>query len=202
MNILSISFIYNLFQDVVGANSFRRWFLTNFVQSDETYSILDIGCGTGVAASYMKFKSLVGIDLSAGYIASARARKLPRTKFVLGDCLEEIQKYQPGSFDIALCGGLFHHITDDQCEELVLQSARVLKPGGALYCFEPVYDASTPKLTRFVMKRDRGKNFRSVDNWRKLFAKGFPHIEIEIRQGCFRIPYDLILVCARKKPKV
>jgi len=198
MHLLALPLVYDIFQDAVGANAFRRWFLTEFVRTDSTAVVLDLGCGTGVAASHVKYGALVGVDLSAQYIASARSRGLPRTEFVMGDCIDEIRRRPSGSFDCVICGGLFHHLTALQCEELVVESARILKPGGALSCFEPVLDASTPALTQRVMKLDRGKNLRSLDGWKELFAKGFEQVHIDVRQDCFRIPHDIVLVRAVK----
>lgn len=100
----------------------------------------------------------------------------------------------PGSFDCVICGGLFHHLRELQSDQLVVESARILKPGGALNCFEPVLDVSTPTLTQHVMKLDRGKNLRSLDGWKNLFANGFEQVHIDVRQDCFRIPYDVVLI--------
>jgi ubiquinone/menaquinone biosynthesis C-methylase UbiE len=198
MHLLSLPFFYDLFQDAVGANAFREGFLTKFVETTESDSVLDLGCGTGVAAGHVNYQKFVGVDLSQKYIASARSRGLPRTEFVVGDCIEEIRRRPSASFDCVICGGLFHHLTDDQCEQLVIESARVLKPGGTLNCFEPVLDATTPMLTQRVMRMDRGKNLRSLSGWQELFGKAFKHVEIDIRRDCFRIPYDLVLVRAFK----
>jgi hypothetical protein len=53
-------------------------------------------------------------------------------------------------------------------------------------------------ISQRVMKLDRGKNLRSLDGWKKLFANGFEQVHIDVRQDCFRIPYDFVLVRAVK----
>jgi SAM-dependent methyltransferase len=202
MHLLSLPSVYDLFQTAIGGNRFRRWFLTSFVESSDSTRVLDVGCGTGVAADFLRFDSYTGVDLSDIYIAKARGKSIPRATFLHGDCIRELKRLPSDSIDVAVCGGLFHHLSNAQSAELVSELARVIEAGGTMYAFEPILEQSTAALTRWLMRMDRGKNLHSLQEWRGLFATGFDDVELVTQKGRVLIPYDLVLVCAKSAKRL
>jgi SAM-dependent methyltransferase len=90
--------------------------------------VLDYGCGTGGTLPLLS-KALgasegVGVEVSATSIDLARQTH-PEFRFHL---IEEFD--EAGTFDVAYCNGVFHHIPPAQRAECIAFVHRQLKPGG------------------------------------------------------------------------
>ena len=102
------------------------------------HAVLDLGTGTGLAAMAAAAAvgdggSVVGLDLSDGMLAIARAGAgdfglTGRLRFVKGDA--ERPDFPDGSFDAVLA--LFSLLHLPHPDEALRQMLRVLKPGGSL----------------------------------------------------------------------
>ena len=95
-------------------------------------SLLDAGCGTAPMLSLLceayPGKSYTGIDLTPAMIDKAKAKHLPNTTFVVGDC--ENLPFEADRFDIVINSQSFHHYPNPQ--QFFHSVYRVLKPGGCL----------------------------------------------------------------------
>ncbi len=95
-------------------------------------SLLDAGCGTAPMLSLLtkEFpdKQFTGIDLTPKMIEVAKAKKLPNTTFVCGDC--ENLPFEDESFDVIICSQSFHHYPNPQA--FFNSVARCLRPKGRL----------------------------------------------------------------------
>jgi SAM-dependent methyltransferase len=98
---------------------------------DYSASILDAGVGTGglgEVLAILGYRGLVGLDMSEGMLAVARARKCyaDLKQGVLGEALD----FADGQFDAIVSSGTFTqgHAPATAFDEL----ARILKPGGVL----------------------------------------------------------------------
>jgi ubiquinone/menaquinone biosynthesis C-methylase UbiE len=105
---------------------------------------LDIGCGTGAVVGLLLGvcrKRVVGVDLSAGMLAVARASLAsPKLQLVQGDFLSWVPAE---TFDLATSFGALGHI-DPADHPLFLRKVYLaLKPGGRFLC--AVSDFSGPK---------------------------------------------------------
>lgn len=96
--------------------------------------VLDLGCGPGNTARQLiasgKIRSLVGIDLCAEMISSAR-QNAPRGEFLVQDVREA--SYPSRSFDVVVMSFCIVHLTDQEAESLLCRAERWLRPGGLLY---------------------------------------------------------------------
>ena len=105
-------------------------------------SVLDLGCGTGVAARAVASRPefagrVVGIDLSPHMVAAARRRAheqglAERITFQIGDCLalEEVD----AACDIVIAHTLMSHVPAP--DAVLAEAARVVRPGGTVAIFD------------------------------------------------------------------
>jgi len=104
-------------------------------QVPENPTVLDLGCGTGIA-TFVLFNTMegkgnfYGIDLSDKMINLARARVerlcLHNVKFNIGDA--EKLDFPKSTFDLVCSNQMFHWIMDK--EKMLREVFRVLKPTG------------------------------------------------------------------------
>jgi len=135
-------------------------------------SVLDFGCGTGTASRFfkdiLKPASIVGVDVSAKSIEVARrTHEDPGMRFLL------LNEHEPdGTFDLAFCNGVFHHIPTHERLSAIDYVRRFLRPGGLFAFWE---NNPWNPGTRIVMSRipfDRDAIMLSAIQSRRLLRKG------------------------------
>lgn len=106
--------------------------------------VLEIGCGTGPISRFLAtlpgVKEVVGVD--PGELFIERARELAgdeRLEFVVGDGGE--LAFADATFDAVVCHNTLCHVLE--CERVVAEAHRVLRPGGALAVFDGDYVTAT-----------------------------------------------------------
>ncbi|WP_138732770.1 class I SAM-dependent methyltransferase [Modestobacter excelsi] len=111
---------------------------------------VDLGCGTGVLAVALAAArpglSVVGVDQSAAAVASAAATVAAngladRVRVVRDDAAGSLEE---GSVDLVVCNPPFHAgvaVSETLAHRLFAGAARVLRPGGELWC---VYNSHLP----------------------------------------------------------
>lgn len=112
--------------------------------------VLDFGCGDGDAAQTLRdvlgAQEVVGVDVSEAMLARARARH-PWATWASVDALPTL-----GSFDVAYCNGVFHHIPREQRLAAARQVHAALRPNGVWGFWE---NHPWNPGTRLVMARVR-----------------------------------------------
>lgn len=103
-----------------------------FIHSDKTYSVLDIGCGNGVSTTNITGKFVVGVELSQKQMVRAKKR-FKNTNFVVADARK--LPFKSNTFDLIVAINLLHHVADP--ESILKESYRVLKKGGRLLTVDP-----------------------------------------------------------------
>jgi SAM-dependent methyltransferase len=200
--ILTFSWAYNLFQDLVGATKARRWVCKHFWQVKAGQKVVDIGCGPGSIVHLLPAGvKYVGFDISDEYISSARAKfdGDPDKVFLVGvaeDYVDHLPQQMHGA-DLVVINGLLHHLDDHEALIALKLAHASLAPGGRLVCLEACFLVSQAPLARWVLKQDRGKNVRTEPEWKTLVAKVFEKSESFILTGLLRIPYTLIVIVAK-----
>jgi ubiquinone/menaquinone biosynthesis C-methylase UbiE len=97
--------------------------------------VLDLGCGEGYCARILRqggALEVIGIDLSGGMIAAARAeeeRQPLGIAYAQADATD-LSKQPSGSIDLVLAMFLFNYLTSDATRACMTEVARVLAPGG------------------------------------------------------------------------
>ena len=112
--------------------------------------ILDYGCGTGSATPYLLslpgISSLTGVDISDKSLNRARATwQQPHAEFHNLSTISQL-----GSFDLAFCNGVFHHIPISERTAAFRQIWHSLKPDGLFAFWE---NNPWNPGTRWVMSR-------------------------------------------------
>lgn len=99
---------------------------------------LDYCCGLGQTSLIMAERGarVTGIDISAQSVETSRARLAEhgfaeQSRFQVGDA--ENTCFPDSSFDLIVCNGVLHHLDVNKAYP---ELARVLKPGGAVFCVE------------------------------------------------------------------
>jgi ubiquinone/menaquinone biosynthesis C-methylase UbiE len=165
---------------------FEKW-----VAPARPIEILDIGCGTGQSRQIFiqRAARYVGLDLSPTAIALASNRFL-ESEWVVGDACA--LPFPGESFDVVAFSSVLHHIPNFPAA--VAEAARVLRPGGWAFAFDPnlLHPAMAvfrhPK-SPFHAREGVSPNERPLTPWslRRAFqAAQFVHLR---QRGQSDIPY-------------
>src|SRR5919197_200798 len=127
------------------------WLLRNLAP---TGRLLDFGCGTGEFLRALRRSraplELVGCDVSAGMLATARRRwdagPLPALHAVAAGRLP----FADAEFDVVTVMCVFHHVPPAERPGIVRELLRVLRPGGVVAVFE--HNPWNP-ITRWIVRR-------------------------------------------------
>jgi len=148
---------------------FKTGPIRDFLDAQPYEKIIDVGCGTGYHSRLVKNPNqyYVGIDTNIDYINQAR-RKYGKenTKFIIMDATK-IQ-FEKKSFDKALYLGVLHHLSDnenlrvfDKISQITKDSIVITDLAWSRYHF----------LNNFLIKHDRGKYFRNINQQVKLIEQ-------------------------------
>lgn len=117
--------------------------------TDRPLRILEIGAGVGSAtqdfARSFNFDRYVVSDVSQSYLKKAEERCAdPRLEFV--QAKGESLPFEDNTFDIVFSVFLFHELPRSVREQALLESNRVLKPGGIVGICDSLQKNDEPKL--------------------------------------------------------
>ncbi len=195
--IFSYPAIYNLAQNLVGAEKARRILVRDYFPAECRYRMLDIGCGTAEILRHLPEQvDYAGFDASEAYIAQARKRFASRGTF-RAEMVREATLDDTEPFDLILAFGLLHHLDDDEAGQLFAMASHALRPGGRLITVDPVYSIHQGSIARWIISKDRGQNIRTPEGYADLAHPHFPDIVVQERHDLLNIPYShCILQCS------
>jgi len=122
--------------------------IRRFLPPAEGDHILDVGCGSGVVASFLgqSGATVLAIDGNEDAIAFAtRQFSRPNVNFKLG-LIEDLAGLDQRPFDKIYCLELIEHIYLNQTRELFKQFGALLKPGGEVLVTTPNYHSLWPMI--------------------------------------------------------
>jgi len=126
--------------------------------------ILDIGCGTGTLVVMLKQQyassAVVGLDPDPKALRRARIKATRAGVSVqLDQAFADELPYKDGSFDRVFSSFMFHHLEEQERENMLREVLRVLKSGGSFYLLDFVADhASHGLLARWFQSHARMKD--------------------------------------------
>ena len=91
--------------------------------------ILDVGCGTGLLRARLDGVGVgdyVGVDLSPAAVEAAERRRLPRSRFVVGD----VGALDAGGFDVVVLNEMLYYVED--VDGFLDRLGELLEPSGLL----------------------------------------------------------------------
>jgi len=190
-SILSSATMYENFQRLMGKTALRDEFTEKYIRPTSDMRLLDVGCGPGDMAPHVRPATYVGVDMSQKYIDAASERYGDDGSF---HCvpLEALDADQT-DFDVAICVGVLHHLTDAVVESMAAEVARRLRPGGRFIALEPHFHDDQHVVSKTLISMDRGQNVRTQDEYESLLTKHFD-VETHHENQMFRVPYSLVIL--------
>ena len=198
-SILSIPFVFDTYQKLIGSDDFMKRYVREFICPFPGARILDIGCGTAQVLKYLpEHINYIGYDLNPHYIEDASKKYKGRGNFYC-ERISNSSLKEKESFDIALAGGVLHHINDEEAKKLFEIASHLLKQGGYLITYDGVYIEKQSKMAKYILSKDRGKHVRTQDQYVDLARSLFSRIESFIIHDMYRIPYTAIIMKCHKQ---
>jgi SAM-dependent methyltransferase len=192
--ILAAPAAYRLFTRLIAGNC-RAVYALEYIRPTAGDRILDIGCGPGDILDYLPEVRYLGVDLSARYIAAARARFGDRGEFRC-QALKDLVIDEPASYDKVLANGVVHHLDDEEAAELFRLARLALKPGGRLITMDGCFVPGQSAVASALLRRDRGEFVRTAEAYIGLAGMAFAAVRASVRHDLLRVPYThLILEC-------
>jgi len=142
---------------------------------------LDVGCGPGAFSDLFAGDDYFGADLNRRYIDWAQTHR--KGTFIA--CDARSVPLPDGRFDQALIFGLLHHLDDEVTRGVLLETRRLLVPGGRALVIEDIPAVSKLNLIGHLIHHiENGEHIRSPSEYRRLFEE-FGRIENEeiLRSG-------------------
>jgi cyclopropane fatty-acyl-phospholipid synthase-like methyltransferase len=194
-NLLGYSAIYNLFQWLVGATRARKRVMKDFVQVNPGMSLLDIGCGPGSIIKYLPSSvKYFGIDSNPKYIVFAEKKFLTPYQFACININDSNSLLHLPKFDIVLALGILHHLSDAESSKLLEFASQAMGNSGRLITLDGCYTSNQSKISKYLLKHDRGQNVRTEKEYISLAEKSFTKVRTTISHDMMRIPYTLLVM--------
>jgi ubiquinone/menaquinone biosynthesis C-methylase UbiE len=186
--VASVGWVYDCIQFVAGA-SITRSHMRHYLE-DRHGRVLDIGGGTGsLAALLPPGCSYTCLDNEMPKLQTCKAK-------VSGEPLLADATHMPirtGSIDVITCVDVTHHLTHDQLDKALGESARVLSPNGSLILMDAVLKPS--RLPgRILWALDRGAHPKPAVELRRALER---HFYVE-QWACLAVFHEYVIAVCRK----
>ena len=177
---------YVFLQRAVGADRLRYRCIDEVEAGD---TVLDVGCGP--AYYFPRLPQPLdyhGFDTDAAYIGWATKRfGGDNATFHCGIFDESTAAALP-PVDKVLLLGLLHHLSDEQCTDLLDLAARVLRPGGRVISVDTCFEPTQGRISRWMSDNDRGEYVRDPGVFDKLARQSFSDIDGWVVNDATHIP--------------
>ena len=142
-----------------------RYLLVKHLKAIHSKKVLDVGCNTGVILGFMPDDNeRWGLDHSEKLVHEAKHAH-PKCNFIVGDAKNI--PFGDNEFDVVLLVNLIECFSGEERMKVLLEAARVLKPGGKIYLTTPnkghYYYRKTKKLDMSELERLLEKTGLSYD---------------------------------------
>jgi len=191
-SILSLPFLYNSFQNFMGAKKLRFHIVNKFLSHKRKVNLLDVGCGTAEILDFIPSNvNYFGIDFSARYIKFAKEKYGSRAHFYCED-IANLSSLSLPKFDYILLFGVLHHLSDRD-SFLFFKSIKCnLSKNGKVLIIDPCFTSKQNLIAKFLISYDRGDYVRTDAVYKKIFKMHFSNISSNIKHRKF-IPYTHLI---------
>jgi len=145
-----------------------------------THGVIDAGCGTGLVLAHVIpfFAWGMGVDISPKMIQVARQKKIPNSRFVLGDCFQ-LARLCPQAGAVFSRGVLLSHYGPKHGETFLAAALAALVPGGFMVC-----DFLNAAARHRFGHQPEGKTCYNEETARRLAARaGFRESQVLGKSG-------------------
>jgi SAM-dependent methyltransferase len=192
--VLEVPRAFDLYQRLVGGHESKRRFVNEHVRAEVGDKVLDIGCGTGALRLLMPRRLVyLGVEIDPSYVEVARSRLGDDGEVVCAD-IGAFDFPVGREFDLAIAYGVFHHLDDRTARLAVDVAAMALGNGGRFVMSEPCWVPGQGPFERLLMRLDRGRFVRTIDDYAALVKSRFTRVETHIVRGTYRVPYTMVVV--------
>jgi len=142
-------------QNAVARRGQERYVESNFLNIPRNSSIVDVGCGDGVALQVFKklgFTTVMGVDMNREKIKVAKETGYE----VLEADMQNLNMFKAGQFDIVYCSHTLEHAYYPS--KVLKEFNRILKSNGELYVVLPYPDTNYLDEEGHVAKYELGLN--------------------------------------------
>lgn len=168
-SILSAPIYYNLFQNFMGAKTWRKKIVDEFIRPKNGDKILDIGCGTAEVLKYLpKNVEYWGYDISEKYIEFASKIYGDRGNFHCA-LLKDTDINNLPKFDIVF----LHHLNDFEAYEIFRIANNGLNSTGKIVTIDGCFVDDQNMTVKMLLKLDRGKNVRDINGYKSIAYSTF-----------------------------
>lgn len=152
--------------------------------------VLDLGCGPAYYLGRLpEGIRYIGFDTSNPYIKHARTRWGGRPGVEFRDeVFTEAHADRMPPVDAIMLLGLLHHLSDEECRQLLALVSRVLAPGGRVISVDPCFEPSQGLISRWMSENDRGEHVREPHGFTALAQGFFTEVDGEVLNTTTRIP--------------
>jgi ubiquinone/menaquinone biosynthesis C-methylase UbiE len=187
--------LYELFQFGVARRGTSEIIRNQVLKPYAVKKVLDFGCGIGYHSKEFVNSEYLGIEPLSDCVNKAnRMFKNSGNNFIVGDH-ESLKSINDSSYDLIIALGVLHHINNSIFDEFIKESHRILKSGGRLTTFDPVYHQGQSKISKWIVSRDRGNWVRTEESYldpiQKIYKKA---PSTRVYSNLLRIPYDHLAI--------
>ena len=194
---LALAWLYDFFQKMVGAYSWREKVIKQHVANDipQNGRLIDVGCGTAEAIKFLpKNVEYIGFDRNPDYIKEAQKRfEQYNAKFYCEELSLDFQK-NTRSADVVLALGLLHHLDDAQALDLFKLAKKLIGKSGFLLTLDPLFDSQQSSIARYIISKDRGTAVRGESGYKQLALQVCSRVEVFVDTNPLYIPYTGIVM--------
>jgi len=195
--LLNQSWAYLSLMRLIGGDACTRRLVAEVLRAQPGQRVLDVGCGPGRLLPFLPNVSYVGIDASASYLATARAR-FPQGRFEQLDLEGDCSTFADRDFDLIVALGLLHHLSDAAAAKVFAFSRERLRDDGRLVTLDGVYWRGQDPVARLLISLDRGRFVRSASGYASLARSAFMNVKTTLYENLLRVPYSHICLECRK----
>lgn len=190
--------LFNASQRLLGGRESKRRFIEEHVRARPGDRVLDIGCGTGALRGLLpRAIAYLGVEINERYVRAARSRYGDDGEFVCAD-IGSFMLRADRRFDLAIAYGVFHHLSDETARRAVEIAADALDYDGRFLIDEPCWTPEQGRFETLLMRADRGRHVRTIDEYVALTRTRFTRVETELMPDTYRVPYTMVVVEARR----
>lgn len=187
--LVTFPWFYESFQNLLGAQQSRKRFFHQWVHTQDSCDVLELGCGPSSSLAFIRYRSYHGIDINPHHIAQHQSKISPTVNFETG-AAQDVVPYLSKTFDVVLALGFLHHLNDESVSALLEAALGKLSPNGSIFFLEPVYLEKQNRIAKLLKDLDSGKHVRTIEGYCKLMQREGFRFDYRITHDLLRVPYD------------